>query len=269
MRKVIPLIEAKDQNIPFTSHKTNYSCLVTTSWDDVTSVDLKLCDLLESYEIKGSFYVVNNWINRKVSVDDLRHISEKHEIGAHTLSHPKLTCIMQEEARKEISDSKRLLENIINKPVTSFAYPYGCYLPEHIRIVREAGFLCARTTLPFYTTISDPFETNVTLWAAPHRIRDVGQLFFTGLLRKTSVRVLNPIVLKKWDKLGELIFDSILKKGGIFHLFGHAWQLGSSRSWSSLERLLSHIAYRRNVIYASLSDCVKAYMNLDPDKCVY
>src|SRR6266498_1303614 len=47
------------------------------------------------------------------------------EMGGHTASHPILTRISLEEARAEISKSKQRIEEEINKPVLSFAYPNG------------------------------------------------------------------------------------------------------------------------------------------------
>ena len=73
--------------------------------------------------------------------------TEGMEIGAHTVNHPILKSIREEEARAEIVSSKRTLEEITGAPVTSFAYPNGKpgrdYGPEHVRLVREAGFAAA------------------------------------------------------------------------------------------------------------------------------
>ena len=72
-------------------------------------------------------------------------------IGAHTVSHPILTSIGEDEARAEIVGSKRRLEEITGAPVRLFAYPNGVpgrdYRPEHVRIVKEAGFVAAVSTL--------------------------------------------------------------------------------------------------------------------------
>lgn len=69
------------------------------------------------------------------------------EFGVHTVSHPHLTQINLEEARKEIEDSKSTLESKGIK-VKSFCYPYGDYNTEIKRIVKDAGFACAFTIKP-------------------------------------------------------------------------------------------------------------------------
>lgn len=72
------------------------------------------------------------------------------EIGAHTVHHPILLKIADDEARKEIVDSKRQLEILTGREVTLFAYPNGIpgkdYGPAHVTMVREAGFRAAVST---------------------------------------------------------------------------------------------------------------------------
>jgi peptidoglycan/xylan/chitin deacetylase (PgdA/CDA1 family) len=77
---------------------------------------------------------------------------EGMEIGAHTVRHPILVSISEEEGRAEIVQSKRTLEEITGAPVTLFAYPNGKpdrdYDLRHVRLVRESGFKAAVSTIP-------------------------------------------------------------------------------------------------------------------------
>lgn len=73
------------------------------------------------------------------------------EIGAHTITHPVLSVCPSDAARKEVAGSRRALERILGRPVTSFAFPYGGpedFSSETVRIVQEAGFHCAFSTTP-------------------------------------------------------------------------------------------------------------------------
>lgn len=47
------------------------------------------------------------------------------DFGIHTVNHPRLTTLKEERMYREISESKRSLEAILEKPVSTFAYPYG------------------------------------------------------------------------------------------------------------------------------------------------
>jgi len=233
---------------------TRSQLIVTTSWDDTTGTGMKLWRLMENYGIKATFYVVSNWIGKKMLADDLRHISEAHEIGAHTLNHVMLTHVEKEVARREIFGSKISLEKIIEKRITSFAYPYGLYRREHVEMVKEAGFLCARTTKLYFTGIENPFETNITMHAAPHKVIDFQGL--ARLFRQTPKTIFKLYALKKWNKLGKMMFDSFLKRGGGFHIFGHAWEIDQYKNWARLEDLLAYIAFRNNIKYLTVTNCV-------------
>ena len=85
------------------------------------------------------------------------------EIGAHTVRHPILVAIPDEDARAEIEQSKQTLEDITGAPVRSFAYPNGRpgrdYDVRHVRLVKEAGFSAAVSTIPGVAHRgSDPFQ---------------------------------------------------------------------------------------------------------------
>jgi hypothetical protein len=81
--------------------------------------------------------------------------------GAHTLNHSMLTRMSLEDARKEIADSKRVLEEKIQKSVNFFSYPYGTKYDfnEDIRnIIRDSGYACALTFIRGYNDQNtDPF----------------------------------------------------------------------------------------------------------------
>ena len=67
-------------------------------------------------------------------------------IGAHTCQHVHLTRVGVDQARKEIKDSKSLLEKVLGHPVTLFAYPYGETDDQVDGFVHEAGFEAAFAT---------------------------------------------------------------------------------------------------------------------------
>lgn len=73
------------------------------------------------------------------------------EIGAHTVDHPMLSALPLDAQRQQIVASKRSLEYLLGKPVTSFSYPYGarsCYTQDTVRLVREAGYASACSNFP-------------------------------------------------------------------------------------------------------------------------
>ena len=68
------------------------------------------------------------------------------EIGAHTVNHPALGHLSPEEQRYEIQESRSVLESVIGKPVTGFAYPYGDLNEYTPGITQKLGFDYAAST---------------------------------------------------------------------------------------------------------------------------
>jgi peptidoglycan/xylan/chitin deacetylase (PgdA/CDA1 family) len=71
--------------------------------------------------------------------------------GAHTVSHPTLSRLPLEAARKEILDSKRHIEKELGKEVTTFSYPNGepgDFNGDIEEILKSNGFRCAVTYTP-------------------------------------------------------------------------------------------------------------------------
>ena len=73
------------------------------------------------------------------------------DVGAHTVSHPQLSGLTKEEQYAQVSRSRRDLEAIVGREVTTFAYPYGTkvdYTTQSIDAVKHAGFILACSNFP-------------------------------------------------------------------------------------------------------------------------
>ncbi|HKY70074.1 MAG TPA: polysaccharide deacetylase family protein [Gammaproteobacteria bacterium] len=112
--------------------------------------------ILENYGVKASFFIPTGSIGKThrafygdqkcMSAGQLRElVSLGHEIGAHTVTHPKLTTVPLAQSRQEIAESKSRLEDLVSESVISFAYPKGGYNNEVKQLVRESGFRYAAT----------------------------------------------------------------------------------------------------------------------------
>jgi peptidoglycan/xylan/chitin deacetylase (PgdA/CDA1 family) len=90
---------------------------------------------------------------RVVNQEELKKLSKSKyiEIGSHTVTHPQLSTLDDKNLSYEIAQSKKKLEQIIQKPVLSFSYPYGGLtdIGENTpRIVEKSGFRCAVANFP-------------------------------------------------------------------------------------------------------------------------
>ena len=86
--------------------------------------------------------------HRVLTADDLLALADGNlvEIGAHSVTHSRLGSLPGPTQQREIEHSKAFLEEVVERPVSSFAYPYGRpgdYTCDTMRMVRAAGFCCA------------------------------------------------------------------------------------------------------------------------------
>ena len=72
--------------------------------DDGSKEDVRVAELLEKYGFRGIFYIAP--FNTKLSSAEIKRISEKHEIGGHTLNHTRLTYLPISEQFDEIFKGK-------------------------------------------------------------------------------------------------------------------------------------------------------------------
>ena len=124
--------------------------------------------LLEKYDARATIYMVvdrheRDWSTAKkahhntgelarepkLSDEELQRLvtSGRIEIGSHTLTHINMRTVLADDKRRELAESRHLLQAQTGQAVTSFAYPFGIYGEEDVALAREAGYTTAVTTL--------------------------------------------------------------------------------------------------------------------------
>ncbi|MBN1980714.1 MAG: polysaccharide deacetylase family protein [Chitinivibrionales bacterium] len=93
--------------------------------------------ILQNFNMKVSLFPVVGFIDQYCSWDiyhlqkhlsklQIRYIADAgHEIGSHTLSHPDLRYLHDDQLEHELSESKKILEDIIGRAVTAISFPFG------------------------------------------------------------------------------------------------------------------------------------------------
>ena len=213
--------------------------IVTTSWDDGHKLDVKLADLLRKYNIPATFYVSpeSREFSKEdlLSVQEIQLLNENFEIGGHTLHHPNLSQVPLTSAIADIKAGKEMLEAIIGKRLQSFAYPYGAYTKQVQKAVLDLDFTVARTTKRFSIKPSNEYSALPTTVHVYTHLSDTPQL-----LKYRTIQ---------WQKLARHFFDQTMENGGVFHLWGHSWELNKNNEWENLEALLEYISNREDVEY--------------------
>jgi hypothetical protein len=228
--------------------------IVTTSWDDGDRLDLRLAEILRSRGIRGTFYVpITPYLGRPaLSPSELRELaSEGFEIGAHGFSHKFLWKLTPEELAAEIDPCKPTLEDILGTEVRMFCYPRGRYDSNTVRTLKQAGYWGARTVRMLATRPDfDPFEMPTTVQVVPHRrfsyVKNVAR---AQKMEGLQVFLAQMASLGNWVELGKRLFDSVLQNGGIWHLWGHSWEIDELGLWKDLEEMLDYVCKREGVSY--------------------
>ncbi len=108
--------------------------------------------ILKKYHAKATQYVIAGFLgyNNHLLVSQLQQIANERlvEIGAHTIHHVWLKGQTLQTVTDEVLHSKIILEQIIHKPVVSFAYPFGAFDQQALDAVKNAGFTSAVSTIP-------------------------------------------------------------------------------------------------------------------------
>jgi peptidoglycan/xylan/chitin deacetylase (PgdA/CDA1 family) len=92
------------------------------------------------------------------SADDLKRMAEFDTVdfGSHSVNHPDLALLSENEARKELRDSKEFLEELIGREVTAVSFPYGSYGARELRLAREVGYKFCFDSTPQSLVSSTP-----------------------------------------------------------------------------------------------------------------
>jgi glycosyltransferase involved in cell wall biosynthesis len=125
------------------------------TFDDGYADNAELGTVFRRGGLRGTVFVVSGLVGeyaewtqepalrrrRLLSWEQIRLLSDSGvDVGAHTVSHPRLTELGPDQARREVVESRATLERRLGRPVCHFAYPYGKASAEVRGIVREAGF---------------------------------------------------------------------------------------------------------------------------------
>ena len=233
---------------------------VTTSWDDGDLLDLRLAELLQSKGVKATFYIpVHGYRNRALSHAHLRMLAEQgFEVGAHSVSHKLLQGLSEQELMAEINPCKPALEEIIGTEVKMFCYPLGRFDANTVRLLKQAGFEGARTVRMLSTQADfDPFEMPTTVQSFPHP----PFTYFKNAAKAGNIEGLKTCFcerdrLRNWVDLGKWLFDSVRENGGVWHMYGHSWEIEKLGLWNDLGELLDYVSHRDGVHYVPNSELV-------------
>jgi len=216
---------------------------MTFSWDDGHPSDLRVGELLDRFGLKGTFYVPMLARAGTMRPAQVRELSRRFEVGGHTLHHVALLKLSDRLANQEICEGKAWLEEIIGRRCEMFCPPSGQFGRRHLRMIAAAGFAGVRTvellSLEFPRRVEGLAVMATTVQAMDHAPATI----FKHLLKRAAWRGLWRYVVRggaagRWEPLAQRMLERVARVGGVFHLWGHSWELTDPEQWRRLERML-------------------------------
>lgn len=118
---------------------TKKNKMITFSFDDGVTQDVKLIEILNKYQLKATFNInsallglpgelVRNGVtvnHTKNNACDIKKIYFGHEVAAHTLTHPNLTLQNDETVIYQVERDRQILSDLCGYEVVGMAYPGG------------------------------------------------------------------------------------------------------------------------------------------------
>lgn len=169
-------------DLPTSDEKRAAFHVIAESWDGPAAADryARFC------ELNGVDMESMHW-RHAISWEMLEALRDDPlvEIGAHTMSHPRISSLSSADAFTELHGSRQRLIERLGLPVRHFAFPYGrlgdCG-PRDFDLARQAGFASAATTRKgLMRSGQAPFELPRNTINGAHRSLATMELHLTGL----------------------------------------------------------------------------------------
>lgn len=145
-------------------------CVLITLDDGWKSVHRLAFPILREFSYPFTIFLYKRFVNgggRALTTAEIQEMmAHGAEIGSHSVSHPlpsKIRGLLRKSAeeadgflRMEMKDSKQFLEDLLGKPVRTYAYPGGYNTQREQEIGREAGYEALFTVNPARVTWDMP-----------------------------------------------------------------------------------------------------------------
>ena len=102
--------------------------------------------ITQKYGFTGVLYIVGNYMGAEdfMNADEILEMHNAGwEVGSHSMNHLDLTKLDEKSLREEIVGSRQKLEEKLNIPVLTFAYPFGFKDEAAVDYVKIAGYIGA------------------------------------------------------------------------------------------------------------------------------
>ena len=224
--------------------ESNKKKAITFSYDDGTTQDIRLIELLNKYNLKSTFNINSELLGQrgtlsrngkriahyKIHPEDVRSLYEGHEIAVHTLTHPNLTKCETEEVIRQVEQDRLKLSELAGYEVVGMAYPCGGVNNDDrvAQIIKEhTGVKYSRTI-----TVNNSFDLQDNLYR-----------FNPTSFHADFEQLMN---------LGQEFIDLKTDTPKVFYIWGHSFEMDYEADyWIKLEEFFKLISNKDDIFYGT------------------
>lgn len=226
---------------------------ITFSYDDAVVQDRRLIELLDKYGLKATFNLNSEWFGKKhifkANGNDFEHIKveekevpelyKNHEVAAHTLSHPKLPMVSDEEVIRQVEQDRINLSKLVGYEVVGMAYPGGSMNHDERvkKLIKEhTGIKYCRTILS-----TGSFEWEQDMYAfkpSAHHLEADGKTYE---------------ICKKFIEMET-------DKPQLLYIWGHSYEMDFGDRWNELEEIFKLISGKDDIFYGTNREVFECFM---------
>lgn len=217
---------------------------ITFSYDDGVTQDQRLIEIFDKYGLKCTFNLNSGLLGQssklklsgrtvaqvKPDPDEVRWIYRNHEVATHTLTHPDLIGLSDDEIYRQVEEDRLALSELVGYEVVGMAYPGGSdrYDERAPRIIREkTGIRYSRNTAD---TGTFDLPTNLLDFCPTTSTHNGWAKVFC---QADAFLALQPTTPQ------------------LFYVWGHAYEFDSDDSWGLMEEFCKKLARRDDIFYGT------------------
>lgn len=217
---------------------------ITFSYDDGVLQDIQLIEMLNKYNLKCTFninsallgdggfqyYYDTKLAHYKIKPEDVKTVYADHEVAVHTLTHPFLPDLPEEEIIRQVESDRHALSELVGYEVIGMAYPCGGENNND----RVAEIIKTNTGVQYARTIASTYNFDI----------------------QSNLYRFNPSIYHlEFDKLMEMgskFLDTTFETPQLFYVWGHSYELDIQPEYRcKLEEFFKLIAHRDDIYYAT------------------
>ena len=206
---------------------------VVMSYDDGNVQDRKIVEIFNNHGIRGTFHINSGKLDDETHLNknEIQTLFSRHEVSAHTYSHPYLSNLSPAEITYEIETDRQILYELTGYEIRGMSYPFGDYNDTVLSLLPNLGIEYSRI-VP--STYGFKLPSNYLLWE--------GTCHHTDALN-----------------LAEEFINLSSKEMALFFIWGHSWELdgnNENNNWDHMENLCEKIGNKEDFWYATAIEIV-------------